>query len=129
EDGDEPEDESGGKRDGEGEGEHDGVDRDVGETRQVAEFGGGEGAQGSVSEGESEGSAGEGEDEAFEQEFAGDAAPPGAQGGADGEFLAAAVGAHEEEVGDVGTGNQQDHADGAHEDPEGGGDVAEQVVL
>ena len=96
---------------------------------RLAELGGGEGAQGGVGEARAEGSAGEGEDQAFEQKFAGDAAPAGAEGGADGEFLAAAVGAHEEEVGDVGAGNQQDHADGAHEDPEGGADVAEQVVF
>ena len=47
------------------------------------------------------------------------------EGGAGGEFTAAAGGAGEEEVGYVGAGDEEDEADGGEEDHERGADVAD----
>ena len=64
-----------------------------------------------VGEGEPEPGAEEADDEALEEELAGDAAAAGAEGGADRELLLPPLGAHEEEVRDVGAGDEQDEAD------------------
>ena len=54
--------------------------------------------------------------------------PARAQGGADGQLLTAALGPHQQQVGDVGAGQQQDDADRAQEHPERAADVADDVA-
>ena len=60
---------------------------------------------------------------------AGDAARPGAQRHARGQFLLASFGPHQQKVGDVGAGDQQHHSDAPHQHPEHLAQVAHNVVL
>ena len=53
---------------------------------------------------------------------------PGAHGDANGEFTLAAGGADEEQIGDVGAGDEQDEADGSEQDEERGAHVADDAV-
>ena len=53
----------------------------------------------------------------------------GAQRAADGELLAAAFDADQQQIGDIGAGDQQDHADRAHEHPEDAADVTDNIAL
>ena len=68
-----------------------------------------------VAGGEAENSAGKRQKQAFGEQFAHDARAGGAESGADGEFAGAARGTRQQQVGDVGAGDQQDEADGADE--------------
>src|ERR1700687_1582336 len=88
-----------------------------------------EDAQRTVSETQSDSAAEQSENDAFEQEVRSDAAAARAQGGAHGQFLAAAFDADEQQISDIGTGDKEDHADRTHEDPEDAADVADDVVL
>ena len=56
--------------------------------------------------------------QALDQELPRDPRPARAQGGANRQLLAAAFGPHQQQVGDVGAGQQQDDADRAHQHPE-----------
>ena len=58
---------------------------------------------------------GDGEQDAFGEELADDAGAAGSQGGADGKLALAAGGAHQQQVGHVGAGDQQHQADGAQQ--------------
>ncbi len=60
----------------------------------------------------------------FDQELADDARTSGAHGQTNGDFLDAAGAADEQEVGQVGAGNQQDGAGGGHQDPKRSGELA-----
>jgi hypothetical protein len=73
-----------------------------------------EDAESGIGEAEAESTAENAEDEAFEEKVRGDAIGPSAKGGADGEFLAAAFHTNEEEIGDVGTSDEENEADGGH---------------
>ena len=56
------------------------------------------------------------EQHAFGEQLADDAAAAGADGGADGDLARAAGGARQQQVGDVGAGDQQHAADRAQQD-------------
>ena len=73
--------------------------------------------------------AGDTEHQAFQQQFARNLPPAGAECGANGELLLPALRAYEHQVGNIGAGNQQDHSDGAHEHPEHAADVSQQARL
>src|SRR5271163_3544227 len=88
----------------------------------AGQAGGADGEQGAnagVAEDEAEDAADEGQDDAFGQQLTDDACAARAHGGANGEFTLAAAGADKEKVGDVGTGDEENEADGAKEDEEG----------
>src|SRR5712664_2927813 len=68
-------------------------------------------AQRGVSEAQSDRAAKQSQNETLDQEIGGDACAACAQSGAHGEFLAAAFDADEQQIGDIGAGNQKDHAD------------------
>ena len=61
-----------------------------------------------------------GENDAFGEELANDAGARGAKGGAEGHFRFAAHAADEEEIGDVGAGDEEDEAGDPHEHVEVG---------
>ncbi len=98
--------------DGESEEEDSAVDADFVDARDAGGGDGDEGAQTGESKPEANGAAEQTENETFEEKFAGDAIRAGAECGTDGKFLAAAFDADEEKIGDVGAGDEQDHADG-----------------
>jgi hypothetical protein len=81
-----------------------------------------------IAEDEAEDAAGDGEDDAFGEELADDAGAAGAHGGTDGEFTLAAGGPDEQEIGDVGAGDEQDEADGSEQDKERGARVGDDGV-
>ena len=74
------------------------------------------------------GAAEQAEQQALDQHLAGQAAAAGADGGADGELLGAALGPDEQEVGDVGAGDEQDDPDRRHHHPQALADVADEIV-
>src|SRR6266852_4371056 len=86
-------------------------------------------AQRGVSEAQSDGAAKQSENDALEQEIGGDACTAGAQSGAHSELLTATFDADEQQIGNVGAGDQKDHADRAHEDPEDAADVTDYVAF
>ncbi len=79
---------------------------------------GDEGAGGGEGDAESEEAAGEGEEEGFDEALADDACAAGAEGEASGDFALAGGGAGEEEVGEVGAGDEKNENDDSHEDLE-----------
>ena len=113
----------------EGEEEHVKVDADFMNTGKAGGCGGDEGFECGGGQAETDEAAGEANDEAFKEEFAGGAFPWCSESGADGEFLAAAFDADEQEVGDIGAGDEQDHGDGTHEDPEDFVYIADDIFL
>ena len=116
------------ERDAQREGQHDGVDADLVEARQVLRPDCREQADAGRGEPEAAETAEEAEREALGQQFGGQPPPARAERRADGQLLLSPLGAHEEEVGDVGAGDEQHDADGAEEDPEHRADVADEVV-
>ncbi len=64
-----------------------------------------------------------GEDDAFGEELAHDARAARSEGEAKSHLLLTSSGASEHEAGDIGAGNKQDDADGAHQDIEGIGEA------
>ncbi len=70
-----------------------------------------------------------GQRQAFPQQLADDLARAGAEGGLHRQLLLPRLGPHEQQVGDVGARDQQDHADRPHQHPERALDVADEVVL
>ena len=56
---------------------------------------------------------GDGEQDTFGEQLADDAGAAGSQGGADGKLALAACGAHQQQIGHVGAGDQQHQADRA----------------
>jgi hypothetical protein len=69
------------------------------------------------------------EGHALEKDFAGELFAVGAEGGSERELLLPAIGPHEEQVGDVRTGDEEHHSDRAEEDPEHVPHVAHHVLL
>src|ERR1700704_5754917 len=89
----------------------------------------GEDAQRTVGEAQADGAAEQSENDAFEEKVGSDACATGAQCGAHSQLLTAAFDADQQQVGDVGAGNQKDHADGAHENPENAAHVADDITF
>src|SRR3984893_1334132 len=115
--------------DGESEEENGAVDADLIDARKSGRGDGHEDAERGESEAEANEAAEKSEGDAFHENFAGDARARSAEGGADGEFLATAFDSDEKQVGDVGTGDEQNHSDGTHENPECVADVTDDVFL
>ena len=69
------------------------------------------------------------EQHAFDQQFPRDARASRSQRGADGKLLLPSLCAHQQQIGDIGAGDQQDHADGGHHHPQHGDDVAHHFLL
>ncbi len=77
-------------------------------------------AAGPRGENHAEGGAGEGEQETLAEQLAHDAGARGAEGGAHGEFLLAGGAAGEQEIGEVGAGDEQHESDGTEQHGETG---------
>ena len=89
----------------------------------------GKNAQSGVGETQTDGAAQQSENDTFEQKIGSDASAAGTQGGAHGQFLTAALDADEQQIGDIGAGDQKDHTNRAHENPEHAAHVADDVAL
>jgi len=129
EDGDGAEEDAGENGDDEGEEENGAVNADFVDARDSGRGHGDEGAQGGEGEAQADGAAKQAENETFKKQFTGDAVGAGAESGADGKLLAATFDADEKEVGDIGAGNEQNHADGGHENPESAAYIADDILL
>ncbi len=110
------EEKAGDEGDAEGEGQNGAVDGDVLQPRNVAGIDGAHHVEGPLGDEEAGGAAHDGEQKAFGQQLADDAQAARAQRGADGDFLFAGGGAREQQVGDVGAGDQQNQRDRAEQD-------------
>src|SRR6266404_5052136 len=86
-------------------------------------------AHSGVSETQTDGATEQSENDTFEQKIGGHAATGSAQGGAHGQLLAAAFDADEQQIGDIGASDKEDHADRTHQDPEDAAHVADDVAL
>ena len=100
------EEEAGDDGDAEGEGENGAVDLDFLQTGDVAGVDGSYDVESPLGDEETGGAAHDGEEKALGEQLADDAQAAGAQGGTDGDFFFARGGAGEQEVGDVGAGDQ-----------------------
>ena len=69
------------------------------------------------------------EQDTFREQLANDAASAGAQGCAHGDFFAAGDGAGEQEICNVGAGDQEDERDGAEQNYQGAAGVADYLFL
>ena len=76
------------------------------------------GARGDEGQSEPEKAAGEREEQSFDKALTDDTGAAGAEGEAGGDFAQACGGAREEEVGEIGAGDEQDESDDGHEDLE-----------
>src|SRR6266704_375961 len=86
-------------------------------------------AQRGIGEAQTNSAAEQSEKDAFEQKIGSDARAAGTQRATDGELLTAAFDADEQQIGDIGAGDQEDHADRTHEDPEHTAYVTDNIVL
>ena len=115
--GEETEEDAGDERDDEGEGEDAPVDADGGsgfaDAWDVAGVDGEKPAHTDVAEDETEDAAGEGEEDAFGKQLTDDVSAACAERDADGELALASCGADEEEICDVGAGDEEDESDSA----------------
>ena len=104
--------------------QHRTVDRDLVEPRQVPGGGKYERPHRQPGERERRRAAGQAEQQALEEDRARESPPAGAQGEADRELAGARLRAHEEQVGDVHAGDQQQDPDRAQQEPQRRPDVA-----
>ena len=88
--------------------------------RQIGGADGEQRANADVADNEAEDAAGEGEHEALGEQLANDAGATSAHGGADGELALAAGGTDQEQVGDIGAGDEQNEADGSEQNQQRG---------
>ena len=116
-------------RHGEGEQQHGEIDRDVVEPRQVAWRKRDQRAHGGRRETQARGTAHQAEDDAFGEQLVGDASATGAERRAHRQLLLTSFGAHQQQVRHIRAGDQQHHADRAHQHPQHRSDVADQIVL
>src|SRR6266853_6997477 len=86
-------------------------------------------AQRGVSETQSDGAAEQSQNDAFEQEIRSDACAAGAQSASHGELLAAPFDTDQQQIGDVGASDQEDHADRTHQNPEDAADITDDIAL
>src|SRR5262249_7760936 len=126
--GDEAEQHSGENGRAEGEGEDRPAHGDLVEPRQPRGRPRDEKPEGSPGQGEPAEAADEADHDALDDELRGDAPAARAERPAQGELVPPALGAHEEQVRDIGAGDQKDRADAAHENPEKRADVADDLL-
>src|SRR5437868_10324615 len=98
---------------GEGEGEDGGVEADVADAGQFVGEEFDEQLYAVVGGDEAEGASADGDDEGFAEKLLDDARAGCAHGGADGDLFAPGEGAGEDEVGDIGAGDEEDESDGS----------------
>ena len=122
--GGEAEEDAGGYRNQECKGEHGAVDADFLEARDVARVHAADDEEAGLGHQQAENAAEDSDQDAFGEELADEAGPAGAEGGADGDFFLASGGAGEQEVGDVGAGDEQHEADRAEQHEHGAADIA-----
>ena len=110
--------------------EHDrrGVDADQIEARQPRRCETRGRPQGESGQAQSDRAANQAEQEALGQHVARQATAARTNGGAHGEFLGTPFGPHEQQVGDVRAGNQQDDADGRRHHPQALAEVADEII-
>jgi hypothetical protein len=112
---------------GDGAGEEEGraVEGNLGRARQVFRGQGEESAHAPLRDQDAQRSAGDTEHDALGQELPDEPAAVCAESGADGKVLHPRRGTHEEEIGDVGAGDQKKEADGREQRPEDRAHVAD----
>ena len=103
------------------------IDADLSSTRQPVGRIGDQRADAGVGETEPDDAADERERQALRQELPGDPARARAERGVDRQLLLPRLGAHQEQVGDVRAGDQQDEPDRAEQHPQHPADVADDV--
>ena len=109
--------------------QHGKIDADLVKARQTGGSRCDEDAQCRKGERQSDQAAGNSEHRALKQQSHGDVGAPGAESGANGQFLAAAFNAHQQQIGDVGAGNQQHHHNRSHQDPEDISYIANHILF
>lgn len=105
------------------------VDLDLGQSRQRRRTCRDEEAEPEPCEAETDHTAGETEHDAFEQELACDSIPPGPERGADAELVSPAFGSDQEQIGNVGTRDDEHETDHRHQDPQNLADAADDVLF
>src|SRR5688500_4016113 len=76
---------------------------------------------------QAESAAEESQEDAFGEQLADEPGAASSEGGANGDFFLTDSRASEQEVGDIGAGNQHDEADGAEEGPKGARGITDDV--
>ena len=118
---------AGEQRDAEGEEQHAPVEPDGGSAfANKGQVGGADGEQGAnadVADKKAEDASAEREHEALGEQLANDADAAGTHGSADGELPLAAGGTHEQQIGDVGAGDEQDEAHSSEQNEQRGAGV------
>ena len=125
EDGDDAEQESGPNRDDQRESDDRGIDRDVAEPWQRRRPDQHEEPQRGEGEPKPQDAARERQDEAFDETLARDAAPAGAQRGANRELVLTSFGADQQQIGHVGARDQEHQANRREQDPQHVADAAD----
>src|SRR6266403_5074825 len=129
EDGDGAEKHAGKKRDRQSEEQYRGIDTDFMDSGEAGRCHRYQHAQRDVGEAQPDHAAKQPQDDALQEQLSRDTAASGAQGGAQGQLLPASFDADQEQVGHVGAGNQQYHADRTHQDPQHFADVSHDVLF
>ena len=124
-DGNESEQQAGCRGDDHRERHHRGIDRDLIKTRQRRRSDRHEEPEHHIGERETQRASREREDQAFEQALARDAAPAGAERRPHGEFLVASFGAGQQQVGHIGTGDEEHETDCREQHPQHLADAAD----
>ena len=106
-----------------------GIDSDFGQTRQRRGTFGDQDSNGGVRQPQAQNAAEDSQGQAFDQHFARDSPPAGAERGPDRQFLLAAFGAHQQQIRDVRAGDQQHQPDGSHQHPQHRPDVSHDFLL
>ncbi len=125
----EPEEDSGEQRDSEGEQQHRRVDPDLVQTGKALGSDGDEKTNAPVCERETEETAEDSQAHAFEQQLPRKTLPVGAESGAQRQLLLAGVGPDQEQVGDVGAGDEKHEAYRAEKDPEHVPDITHDIFF
>jgi len=86
-------------------------------------------AKRSVGQGQAQSAAEQSQDYALQQQLAGDASPAGAQSSAQRQLLPSSFHPDEQKVRDICAGNQQHHANRAHENPQNAAHVAHYILF
>jgi hypothetical protein len=105
------------------------IDRDFAQTRKMRRRNRRQHMEAAVGEAEAEHAAERAERQALRHQLARDASRSRADRRADRQLLLARIGAHEQQVRDVRAGDEQHHADRAHQHPEDAPDIADEILL
>src|SRR5882762_8974656 len=129
EDGDGAEEHAGEERDPQREEQYRGIDAyfmDSGEAGGRHRY---ENTQCDIGQAQPDHAAEQAEDDALQEQLGGDPAAAGAQRSAHGQLLPSSFDADQQQVGHVGAGNQQYHADRTHQNPQHLADVSHDILL